>query len=175
VQGVGMLILGEDVSAQELTTLIEGGSGIHSLDTSMPDVFPERLEAGTPGTPAIAGLLAGLDWVKQTGIPELHEHSAALSSYLWNSLSDDPFYSVYGSGYGGVVSFNVKRHSPAEVGKILGEYGICTRVGYHCAPLAHRSVGSYETGSVRVSFSYMNSIREVNVLLDALTRIKHGG
>lgn len=175
VQGVGMLILGEDVSAQELTTLIEGGSGIHSLDTSMPDVFPERLEAGTPGTPAIAGLLAGLDWVKQTGIPELHEHSAALSSYLWNSLSDDPFYSVYGSGYGGVVSFNVKRHSPAEVGKILGEHGICTRVGYHCAPLAHRAVGSYETGSVRVSFSYMNSIREVNVLLDALTRIKHGG
>ena len=174
VQGAGLLLLSEHVEAKEFSTFAEGGSGIHSLDPTMPEDFPERLEAGTPGTPAIAGLLAGLSWVKTIGLRALHEHSAALSSYLWNELASDSDYTVYGKGDGGVVSFNRKGFTPSEVGRILAEDGICTRVGYHCAPLAHRSMGSIENGSVRVSFSYMNSIREVKVLLDVLKRMdKH--
>ena len=140
----------------------------------MPEDFPERLEAGTPGTPAIAGLLAGMDWVKRTGIGAIHAHCAELSSYLWDSLRSHEAYTVYGRGDGGVVSFGVKGFSPTEVGRSLGEKGICTRVGYHCAPLAHRSLGSLENGSVRVSFSYMNSRREVDTLLEVLTKMRHG-
>lgn len=171
VQGIGMLICGD--SETKYSTLIEGGSGINSLDSAMPEVLPEHFEAGTPGTPAIAGLLAGLDWVKHVGIGELHEHGAALSSYLWNELSSDPFYTVYGSGDGGVLSFNAGDYAPSEVSKYLSDNGICTRSGYHCAPAAHKSVGSFENGSVRVSFSYMNSVKEVNMLLDHLTKLKH--
>lgn len=173
VQGIGMLICGDNET--KFSTLIEGGSGINSLDSAMPEILPEHFEAGTPGTPAIAGLLAGLNWVKQVGIEELHEHSAALSSYLWNELSSDPFFTVYGSGDGGVVSFNAEGFSPAAVAQYLSDNGICTRSGYHCAPVAHRSVGSFENGSIRVSFSYMNSVREVNVLLDHLTKLKRQG
>ncbi len=172
VQGAGLLLLSETVEAGEFATLLEGGSGIHSLDPAMPDLFPERLEAGTPGTPAIAGLLAGLNWVKRTGIGEIHRYCGELSSYLWNELASDGAYTVYGRGDGGVVGFNVRGIPPSEVGKSLAEKGICTRVGYHCAPLAHRSMGSFENGSVRVSFSCMNSLREVKTLLHTLAGLK---
>ncbi len=173
LQGIGMLVCGKAFPAETCATLTEGGSGIHSLDAAMPDLLPERLEAGTPGTPAIAGLLAGLDWVKGVGIDALHAHGAALSSYLWRALAADSRYTVYGRGDGGVVSFNVGGYSPSEVGRTLAEHGICVRTGYHCAPLAHQSVGSAENGSVRAGFSYMNSIREVDILLDVLEQMKN--
>jgi len=174
VQGAGMLLLSEEVQTEDFSPLLEGGSGIHSLDSAMPDVFPEHLEAGTPGTPAIAGLLCGLNWVKKVGIAEIHRHTGELSAFLWRALSHDPRYTVYGRGDGGVVSFNVTGFSPSEVGRALADHGICTRVGYHCAPLAHRSLGSGENGSVRASFSYFNSAREVNTFLDVLTKLKKG-
>lgn len=170
IQGIGMLLCGNGNA--EFTTIIEGGSGIHSKDAAMPDDLPERLEAGTSGTPAIAGLLAGLDWVKRVGIREIHEHCAALSSYLWCALASDPFFTVYGSGDGGVVSFNAGTLPPSETAKALSDQGFCLRSGFHCAPLAHQSVGSFETGSVRASFSYYNSIREIDLLLDCLAKLK---
>ncbi len=175
VQGAGVLVCGRDFPEGEVETLVEGGSGMNSLDTAMPDFLPERLEAGTPGTPAIAGLLAGLRWVNQMGIDTLHEHGAALSSYLWHTLSlDDSRYTVYGRGDGGVVLFNVKGYTPSEVGAMLSEHGICVRTGYHCAPLAHRSIGSGEHGGVRASFSHMNSMDQVDRMLDVLAGMKKG-
>lgn len=170
IQGVGMLLCGD--GEDDYATVIEGGSGIHSLDAAMPEALPERFEAGTPGTPAIAGLLAGISWVRREGTETLRARCAALSSFLWNELSSDPFFTVYGAGDGGVLSFNVKNHSPSDVSEYLAKRGICVRSGYHCAPLAHRSVGSFENGSVRVSFSPMNARKEVKFLLDCLNELK---
>ncbi len=168
-QGCGMLINGGDVF---YNTIIEGGSGSQSLDAAMPEVLPDRMEAGTHGTPAIAGLLAGMRWVNREGIGAIFEHEAALSSYLWSELSSDPFFTVYGSGDGGVISFTAREIPPASAAKFLADRGICSRSGYHCAPLAHRSVGSLDTGSVRVSFSHFNTKKEVLRLLDTLYILK---
>ncbi len=175
VQGVGVLALGKDFPTEDYTTVLEGGSGVNSLEEGMPRLLPELLEAGTPGTPAVAGLLAGLDYVKRTGREEIHAHASMLSSALWDELTSDSFYTVYGSGDGGVVGFNVEGYSPSEVGEILAGEGICVRTGYHCAPLAHRSVGSYLRGSVRVSFGEGNTAKELEKLLSVLRRLKKRG
>ncbi|MBE6599161.1 MAG: aminotransferase class V-fold PLP-dependent enzyme [Ruminococcaceae bacterium] len=171
IQGIGVLACGKDFPTENCKTIIEGGSGIHSLDPGMPEFLPERLEAGTPGTPAIAGLLAGLDWVRRVGINEIHRRCSALSSYFCDALSDFSDCTVYGKGDGGVVSFNIDGFSPSEVGAYLSERGICVRTGYHCAPLAHKSVGSFEAGSVRVSFSWWNRLNEVDRLLEVMKKL----
>lgn len=163
--GVGILVSASDVSYQ---TIIEGGAGIHSLDSVMPDELPERLEAGTLPLSAIAGLLAGIRFVKEVGTEEIHLHECTLTSALLDKLTELPNVTVYGEGVGSVVGFRVDNMSPAEVGARLSSRGICVRTGYHCAPLAHRTVGSFENGSVRASVSYFNTMSDILALSDAV-------
>ena len=163
--GVGMLLSAPDVSFRPL---LEGGAGIHSLDPAMPAELPERLEAGTLPLPAIAGLLAGIRWVRHIGTEEIHLHECTLAAELIRRLHALPGVTVYGDSIGSVVTFNVNGCSPAETGAHLASRGICVRTGYHCAPLAHRTVGSIENGSVRAGFSWFNKMSDVRVLADAL-------
>jgi len=163
--GVGMLISAPDVNYK---TILEGGAGIHSLDAAMPEELPERLEAGTLPLPAIAGLLAGIRYVRQTGLPEIHLHECTLTSELTDRLREISGVTLYGESVGSVVGFNVAGYSPAEVGAHLASRGICVRTGYHCAPLAHRTVGSFENGSVRVSVSHLNRMTEIDRLVNAV-------
>ncbi|MBO5256894.1 MAG: aminotransferase class V-fold PLP-dependent enzyme [Clostridia bacterium] len=163
--GVGMLISAPDVTYQ---TILEGGAGIHSLDAAMPEELPERLEAGTLPLPAIAGLLAGIRYVRQTGLQEICLHECTLTSVLTGRLREISGVTLYGESVGSVVGFNVAGYSPAEVGAHLASRGICVRTGYHCAPLAHRTVGSFENGSVRVSVSHLNRMTEIDRLVNAV-------
>jgi len=163
--GVGMLISAPNVTYK---TIFEGGAGIHSLDAAMPEELPERLEAGTLPLPAIAGLLAGIRYVRQTGLQEICLHECTLTSVLTGRLREISGVTLYGESVGSVVGFNVAGYSPAEVGAHLASRGICVRTGYHCAPLAHRTVGSFENGSVRVSVSHLNRMTEIDRLVNAV-------
>ena len=163
--GVGILIAGDGV---ELDTLIEGGAGIASLERGMPRDLPDRLEAGTLPMPAIAGLLAGARFVRDTGVDVIHRHEYALSERLARGLCEMHGVRIYGDSHGSNVSFTAWGHTPDEIGEYLAEHGICVRCGYHCAPVAHKTLGSYDRGSVRVSFSYMNKMSEVERFLDII-------
>lgn len=167
--GCGMLITTSDTFYE---TLIEGGAGVHSLDVAMPVELPERLEAGTVALPAIAGLRAGMEWVRKHGIENIHHHEKKLASYFVQNASAIPGIEIIGSCDGSVISFRCADVPPSIVGEKLNQYGICTRTGYHCAPLAHKTLGTMENGTVRLGFSYANRISEIDTLLDIL---KGGG
>ena len=171
-QGTGMIIAGSDALLSG-STLMEGGSGIHSLDRRMPDVLPERYEAGTLPTPAIAGLLEGIRFVKRIGITEIHDTEAELWHQAYDRLSEMPSVRLYEKNPGGVILFNVDGLSAADVSALLDREGICVRSGYHCAPMAHRALGTIKTGAVRASFSVFNTKRDVQTFTDAVRKIIH--
>lgn len=163
--GIGMLIT--DGNA-EYSTIIEGGAGINSLDTAMPDELPERLEAGTLPLPAIGGLLAGLRYVKSAGIAEIHIHECAMAAAFTEHIKNNKSISLYGSADGSVVSFRYAGYTPSEYGAYMARHGICLRSGYHCAPLAHRTLSSIDEGLIRVSFSYMNRMSDITALCNVI-------
>ncbi len=169
IMGSGMLISSQEA---EYNTLIEGGAGIHSLDRSMPDTLPERLEAGTVGLPAIAGLKSGIEYVNSVGLDNISRREKTLSAMLVRRLSRDERFRFHGETCGSVVSFTVDGFTTTEIGERLNRAGICVRCGYHCAPLAHRTLGTLDGGTVRVSFSHLNTVDEVDYLADTLLRIK---
>ncbi len=163
--GVGLLIVSPDV---RIDPLLYGGTGVHSLDAGMPEELPERLEAGTLPLPAIAGLLAGIRYVRQIGPDEIRLHERTLAADLTCTLAELPGIAFYSETDGSVIGFNLDGYSPAEVGAILAGKGICVRTGYHCAPVAHRTIGSFENGHVRVGLSYHNSAWEAGRLAGIL-------
>lgn len=167
--GVGALISGNGV---HFKTILEGGAGINSIEDEMPMDLPDRLEAGTVALPAIAGLTEGIRFVKSADMGEIHRHEYNLSALLTEGLYEIPGIVTYGECFGSNISFNLKGYSPAYVGEYLSASGICTRTGYHCAPTAHKTLGSFENGSVRVSFSYMNRVSDVMRFMDVLRKIR---
>lgn len=164
--GVGMLILGEGIVPRPL---LYGGAGIRSLDAEMPESLPERLEAGTLPLPAIAGLCAGILWTSSRGVDAIRRRISALSRIFFSSLSAS--FTVHGSADGSVVSFTHRTLSPARIGAALAEEGICVRTGFHCAPDAHRALGTGPDGTVRVSFSAFNTEEDVERILNVLCRL----
>ena len=166
--GVGMLISGEGMKYR---TIIEGGAGISSLDAHMPPDLPERLEAGTLPLPAIAGLYAGIRFVREIGESNIHAYEKMLTSIIAREAASLERVKIYGECDGSVVSFNVEGYTPSQTGEYLSRMGICTRTGYHCAPLAHKTVGSFENGSVRVGVSYLNRPSDMYALLSSLRQL----
>lgn len=145
-QGVGILFCGRDPDP-----LIYGGTGSNSRDWRMPDFLPDRLEAGTVNVPGIAGLSAGLSLVKKLGPDRIGKREAAMAAYCADLLEKEGIRVFRGPHQSGVLSF-LPPVDPEELGRLLAERGICIRAGLHCAPLAHESAGTLETGTVRVSF-----------------------
>ena len=170
VQGCGMIVCGSDVLAHG-RTLIEGGSGAHSLDLTMPEEMPERYEAGTLPTPAIAGLAAGIRFVKQQGITELHRRECEQWRMLYADFASMKTVRLYDSTPGSVLLFNIDGLPPSEVAERLNRRGICVRSGYHCAPMAHKTLGSIDDGGVRVSFGAFHAERDVHRLRDEIWNI----
>lgn len=169
-QGCGMILFGSDRYVTE-STWIEGGSGIHSLESAMPRELPEHFEAGTLPTPSIAGLDAGIRWVERVGIGEIHRHECFLFRKLYENLRNMDAVRLYDETPGAVLLFRVKDRSPAEIASHLDRVGICVRAGLHCAPMAHKSLGTGEDGAIRVSFSAMNMEEDVRLFTDALYHI----
>jgi selenocysteine lyase/cysteine desulfurase len=166
IQGCGLMLLGENCPPGR--TLWEGGSGSASLEWEMPAELPEHFEAGTLPTPAAAALDAGIRWVQSVGVEAIH----ALECRLWRMLRADLAsmgkIRVADETPGAVLLLNADGFPPSEIAEKLNRRGICVRAGYHCAPAAHRTLGTIETGGVRVSFGAMNTERDVRDFSDAL-------
>ncbi len=168
-QGVGAVILGDNVT---LDTLVEGGNGVNSLELSMGTLSPERYEGGTLCTPAIAGLLMGVEFVQNLGAATIAAHERALWHKAYSGLSKIGGITVYApESAGGVLLFNIDGADPDEVGNALGERGICVRTGYHCAPLAHKAIMTADGGAVRASFSVFNTEGDIDALVEAVKGI----
>lgn len=146
--------------------LLQGGTGSNSLDQSMPDFLPDRHEAGTHNVCGIGGLLAGLRFVRERRPEELLAEERALTALAARGLRQLPGVEVFtGPGQSGVLSFRCRDLDCEEAAARLAEAGIAVRAGLHCAPMAHRSGGTLETGTVRVSFSAFNTSAEVRQFL----------
>lgn len=169
-QGTGLLLC-----ADKAVPLIAGGTGSESLRQEMPDFLPDRLEAGTHNMPGIAGLEAGLRFVRQMTPERIARHERALIRRAAAGLGQLRGVSVYAardeSAQLGVLSFTVEGREPEDVAETLAGRGIAVRAGYQCAPLAHRSAGTLEHGTVRVSVSAFETERDIDGFLRAMRGI----
>ena len=170
-QGTGVLLCG----GISVKTLLEGGTGSMSIQQEMPDFLPDRLEAGTHNMPGIAGLLAGVRFVRQQGPAAICVRERQLTQLAAEGLRSLPGLRVYAlpdlACQAGVLSFTAGKRDVESIGGALGERDIAVRTGIHCAPLAHRSAGTLETGTVRLSFSHWNTQEEVYRFLGAMREI----
>ena len=167
-QGTGLLLCGETGEP-----LIYGGSGSESRRQDMPEELPERLEAGTHNVCGIAGLLAGIRYVRERGTAAILAHERMLLDMLCAELTGSGLELFTGPEQTGVLSLRFPRLDCESAAQRLAEHGICVRAGLHCAPLAHESAGTLETGTVRLSVSPFLSegqIRESARILRNLAR-----
>ena len=169
-QGCGVIALGKNVY---MDTLFEGGNGINSLDGNMPPMPPERYEAGTLATPAIAGLAQGVRAILSTPKGEILEYQKQLFSIAYSYLSNIDGITVYAPQYKGpVLLFNIDGRTSEYTAQLLDSYGICTRGGFHCSALAHKTLGTPDGGAVRISFGMFNKKKDIDALAKALVQIK---
>ena len=169
-QGTGLLLCGADP-----VPLLEGGTGSESRRQSMPEFLPDRLEAGTHNIAGIAGLLEGLRFLERRGVADIAAHETDLIRRMGEGLAAipgvEPFRTSSPEVQAGVLSFRVAGRDCEEQGDALGSRGIALRAGLHCAPLAHETAGTLETGTLRASVSAFNTRREIDKFLQTLREI----
>ena len=174
-QGIGGFLLQPDM-VPLLQPLIAGGTGSISHEEQMPSFMPDRFEAGTMNLPGIMGLHAALCWLERETIDAVRSHELELTERFLSGALDIPCLRVVGrrdiSGRAGVVSLVPENADPALVADALGrEYGIMVRVGLHCAPNAHKTLGTFPTGTIRFSFGRWNTPQQVDTALSALREL----
>ena len=181
-QGIGGLLLRENI-IDEITPLIVGGTGSLSHTERIPRFLPDKFEAGTLNLPGITGLQAALVWLRQQGLEKIRTHELMLTQQLLDGLHQleaQRLLRIVGKKNCnerlGVVSIATEKMDIAELAFILADkYAIATRVGLHCAPHAHKTLGTYPTGTLRFSFGWNNTTAEVSVALHALKEVlSHG-
>ena len=175
--GTGLLCLGEQIRP---ACLKQGGTGSLSEQLEQPGLLPDRYESGTLNTVGIASLGAGLAWLAERGLETIRAHEDALYRRLLEGLSDLPGVTVYGPGpeespRGAVISLQVAGMDCSQAAFALDrEFGICVRSGLHCAPLAHKTMGSFPQGTVRLSLGPFHTDNDVDQALAALARLSAG-
>jgi cysteine desulfurase/selenocysteine lyase len=174
--GTGGLFVSPDV---RLAPLRQGGTGTRSEDERQPEELPEALEAGTVNTVGIAGLGAAVRFLQGRGLERIRAHEAALGARLLAGLADVPGLRVHGTGDPqrrvAVVSLTVEGWEPVDLGAALDSaFGIAVRPGLHCAPLAHRTLGTFPLGTVRLSPGAFTTEDEVDQALAALRALAGG-
>ena len=167
IQGAGFAYFRD---RQRQGDFIEGGSGTNSIETTMPEFLPEGYEAGTLGVPSIVALRYGIEFINDIGIENIEHHLNKLRMLSTDGLRGIDGVKVYES-YGGNVIFNLCDMPSYELSGILSENDICTRGGLHCAPSAHKKLGTLDRGVVRASFSIMNSSDEIEYFLKTMRGI----
>jgi selenocysteine lyase/cysteine desulfurase len=170
-QGIGLLLCGQE----QAKPLLTGGTGSDSLRQEMPEYLPDRLEPGTHNMPGIAGLYAGMSFVQQQGICAIRQREEQLGRQLVEGLGEIPRVQVFaGENQAGVVSFRVEGEDCEVLGNKLAQRGIALRTGLHCAPLAHQTAGTLESGTLRASVSAFTRFRDIDtfhrVLREELNR-----
>lgn len=170
--GTGMLLwMSQDLPAP----LLLGGTGSLSEQADMPDFLPDRLESGTVNVAGIAGLFEGLQFVSKVGESEIAAWECKLRDLMTEKLREVPGVTVYTSPdpqkQTGVLSFTCRQLPCEIVAQRLAEHNICVRAGLHCAPLAHSTAGTLETGTVRISPGWFQSVRQMRKFCDILAHI----
>jgi len=174
--GTGFLYVREGLQPRPLNF---GGTGGDSSSPLPPEELPERLESGTLNLPGLAGLRAGLLYLQSRGLQAVRRHKAALLEQVLSGLKRLDGVRIYGPGeaacHAGVVSINLAGRDPAEIGyRLDADFGICVRTGLHCAPEAHRTIGSFPDGTVRISPGLFNTSADIDTLLQALHVLAKG-
>ena len=182
-QGIGGFLLTDEM-ANAMTPLLSGGTGSISHTEEIPDFLPDKFESGTLNLPGIMGLRAALFWIQKRGMESIHQHEMELTKYFLDELNQRNWQDkmkVIGiaqtddsslAARTGVVSLQPTKIDPALFAHTLDtEYHIMTRVGLHCAPSAHRTLGTYPTGTIRFSFGWNNTKQEIDYSLDAIEAI----
>lgn len=172
IQGTGGIYVEEGI---KLNPLLEGGTGSFSKLPRQPESMPELLECGTLNTPGILSMGAGIDFINSIGLNKIREHETKLTKLFIEKISDLKNVIIYGEKNierGPVVSININGVPSSDLSAVLDEeYNICTRSGFHCAPLAHKYLGTYDYGCVRFSFGYFNTEEEILYAADAVKEI----
>ncbi len=158
IQGAGFLYL---KSGSEIPPLMLGGSGSESKSPNMPNLSPERFEAGTLPSPSVISMLYGIDYIEKVGMDLIAAQLEVLCNAALDRLCSIGDAVIYGAE-NGIVAFNIKGIPSYVISDELDRYGIAVRSGLHCAPLAHGSIGTPEHGCVRMSFSYFNRLGEID-------------
>ena len=174
-QGIGALLLDADF-ARRLTPLVAGGTGSASDSEELPDWMPDRFESGTPNMPGVYGWEAALGWLENTGIETLENHEKTLSKRFLEGIYGLKNVKLYGAtvpeGRTGVFSVGFLNCDDAEAAwRLEREFGILTRCGLHCAPSAHKTLGSFPEGSVRFSTGWANTEADIDAALSAIAAI----
>ena len=174
-QGIGGIILTKEM-AQNLTPLIAGGTGSFSHLETMPTHMPDAFEAGTLNLPGIIGLNEGLAYIESQGMENIHNHELVLTQSFLEGLQSIDGINIVGKqniqDRTAVVSITIDGMDPASIAyELESNYHIMTRVGLHCAPRAHQTLETYPEGTVRFSFGYANTHKDVETALSALHRI----
>lgn len=170
-QGTGLLLCADEGAG----TLMEGGTGSDSASAAMPAFLPDRLEPGTHNMPGVAGLLAGMRWLEKRPKGAVLRGETAIRRLVSEQLADAAGLRVFESGSGeaqaGVLSVQFEDVDCEEAARLLSERGIAVRAGLHCAPLAHKTAGTFDRGTVRLSFSPFTTEREARRAAQAIADI----
>lgn len=151
--------------------LICGGTGSNSMDSEMPDFLPDRAEAGTHNVPGIAGLLKGICYVNRLGLEVIRKREQRQMAYCAEELKKMGFSVFAGDHQSGTVSF-LPGMDCQEMAQSLAKMGIAVRAGLHCAPLAHESAGTLQTGTVRLSFGHDACDQQSRAFLRAVRKLR---
>lgn len=174
-QGVGGMLLRDELCSQ-MTPLISGGTGSRSDSEEVPDFMPDRFESGTMNLPGIAGLHRALTYLEEYGIENIARQELAICQRFIDGAFTLPDTRVVGKldtqDRAAIVSLDFQKMDNAEVSFLLdNQYGVMTRCGLHCAPRAHKSLGTFPQGTVRFSFSHHNTPEEVDTCIEGLRKI----
>jgi len=174
-QGIGGFVITDEFATQ-VRSLIQGGTGSKSDSEEQPEYLPDKFESGTPNTIGIIGLNASIKFILEKGLNSIREHELNLTKALIDGLADIPEVKIIGTKDMGhrtpVVSIDTPEHDSAMVSYALtSTYGINNRCGMHCAPSAHKTMGTFPQGAIRFSFGYANTMEDVQTTIDALKEI----
>ncbi|UCB44070.1 MAG: aminotransferase class V-fold PLP-dependent enzyme [Dehalococcoidales bacterium] len=174
--GIGGLVIADDVDTTKIEPLMCGGTGSRSESEEQPNDLPDKFESGTANLVGIAGLGAGLKWVKDKAINEIREHMKELNQALLDGLSIIPRVKIYGTldpeRSVAIVSFTVTGKSVSEIALRLDEeYGVLSRVGLHCTPAAHKTLGTFPEGTVRLAPGIFTTVSDIQEATQAVAKV----
>ncbi|MCL2397636.1 MAG: aminotransferase class V-fold PLP-dependent enzyme [Defluviitaleaceae bacterium] len=177
--GLGGFVVKSDLAAQ-IKPIITGGTGSASHEIVQPELLPDKFESGTMNIPAIMGLKRALEYINSVGVDTIFAKEMALTEKFLMEINGFDGVEVIGKksteGRIAVVSLNFEDRDNAEIATVLdNEYGIMTRCGLHCAPGAHKTLGTYPHGTVRFSFGHFNTMDEIDRIVWAVKDILRGG
>jgi len=173
--GTGLLVTNQKIT---LSPIMYGGTGSSSANLDQPEFLPDLAESGTVNVTGAAGLSAGISFINSVGIERIYSHELSLARYFYKKISQMPHILLYSNAPDinrsvSTISFNVKGKASTDVADYLDKHNIAVRSGLHCSPMAHNFIGTRDTGTVRASFSFFNTPKEIDYICNVLEKYKN--